>query len=32
MFGPKSVDDISRLKFPATMVVVGGFDLCMIGK
>ncbi|MBA0681027.1 hypothetical protein Goari_012689 [Gossypium aridum] len=26
VFGPKSVDDISRLKFPATMVVVGGFD------
>ncbi|MBA0611978.1 hypothetical protein Godav_012626, partial [Gossypium davidsonii] len=26
VFGSKSVDDIRRLKFPATMVVVGGVD------
>ncbi|GMI88700.1 carboxyesterase 18 [Hibiscus trionum] len=26
VFGPKSVDNISRLKFPATMVVAGGVD------
>ncbi|KAK8568823.1 hypothetical protein V6N13_106708 [Hibiscus sabdariffa] len=26
VFGPKSVDNISRLKFPATVVVVGGVD------